>query len=98
VALATWSARTRLERLRDEVIAPCLPRADAPDARRGTNVTFSLTFDARGREIARGVTADRRTPPDRALAGCLRRLPRVGSITIPPPGSTVGVKVAMTLP
>jgi hypothetical protein len=61
-------------------------------------VTFSLTFDARGREIARGVSADRRTPPDRVLAGCLRRLPRVGSITIPPPGSTVGVKVAMTLP
>jgi hypothetical protein len=96
VALATSNARTQLETLRPEILSHCA-EASGPERGRGpAKVTFHVTFDANGREIARGISEDR-TAPTGTLARCLRTLP-IGSLSIPPPGTRVAVRVAMAFP
>lgn len=96
VARVAEEASRGLERAKEELVARCVPvdRPAGPAA--GARFTFNLTFDAAGREIARGISEDRRAP-DPEVAGCLRRFP-LGSLRVSAPGASVGVRVAMTLP
>ncbi len=57
--------------------------------------TFDVTFDAEGREIARGISDDR-SAERRDVAICLRELPP--SMQIPPPGALVRVELPLTFP
>jgi hypothetical protein len=98
VALATSSARAQLEGFRASLLSRCDASPAPGEAPRVGKLTFNLTFDANGREIARGISEDRRARLSPPVARCLRELPRIGSLAIPAPGVTVGVKVAMTFP
>jgi hypothetical protein len=77
----------------DECWAPSAAKAPAP---RKAPYRFSITIDATGREIARGITESR--DAYRADVGrCLRSI-RDAPIKIPAPGRTVKVDLALTLP
>jgi hypothetical protein len=95
VSIVAQQARRKLEEARPELIERCVPesRRGGPG---GATFTFNVTFDPGGREIARGISEDRRfRAPE--VASCLRRLP-LGSLRVPPPGAIVGVRVALNLP
>jgi hypothetical protein len=94
--VAEASARLKLDELRGDMLSRCWPSGGLEGGRTSARLTFSLAFDADGREIARGISEDRAAPAG-AFARCLRALP-VGSLAIPPPGARVGVKVAMVFP
>lgn len=94
-ARAAEELSRNLEAARAGFAERCVPearRAGGPPAR----VTFNITFDASGREIARGISDDRRAPAPE-VARCLRKLP-MGALRVSAPGANVGVRVAMTLP
>jgi hypothetical protein len=95
VARVAAEAGLALERARHDFVARCVPRDGGAD-RGAAKLTFNVTFDASGREIARGISEDRRSRAP-ALASCLRRLP-MGSLRVSPPGANVGVRVSMNLP
>jgi hypothetical protein len=95
VARVAEQARERLEGLRPLLVRRCWPEG-GPRSRAASTVVVNLTFDASGREIARGISESRRAPAGEAGA-CLRKL-RDAPIAIAPPGATVGVSVPLTLP
>lgn len=96
VARVSEEARAVLEAARPELAGRCIPGGRLPDGKAGATFTFNVTFDASGREIARGIGEDRRyRAPE--VARCLRSLP-IGSLRVTPPGANVGVRVAMNLP
>jgi hypothetical protein len=86
-----------LESARPELAARCVPAEGLADE--GARLTFNVTFDASGREIARGISEDRRARATgaTAVASCLRKLP-IGSLRVAPPGTNVAVRVAMSFP
>jgi hypothetical protein len=90
VARVAHEATRVLEAARSDLAARC-----APSGAGGAQFTFNVTFDANGREIARGISEDRRHRAPR-VASCLRKLP-IGSLRVTPPGANVGVRVAMQL-
>lgn len=92
VARVAAEASRSLEQARGDLVARCVPPGSATSAK----LTFNLAFDAQGREVARGISDDRRAPAPE-VAGCLRRLP-MGSLRVSAPGTHVGVRVAMQLP
>jgi hypothetical protein len=96
VARATAETTAFLESSRSELGARCWPRSGLASGAESTLVTFNVTFDASGREIARGIGEDRRARAPE-LVRCLQRMP-LGSLRISPPGANVGVRVAMRLP
>lgn len=96
VAQATAQTTNVLESARSELVSRCWPRAGLASGHPRTTVTFNVTFDAGGREIARAIGGDRFARAPEVIA-CLQRMP-LGSLRIPPPGANVGVKVAMQLP
>jgi len=96
VTRVTQEVEAQLLAQRPELTAQCFPSSGLPGGRSSAQLTFNVMFDARGREIARGISEDRKAPAG-ALATCLRRLP-LGSLKIQPPGSSVGVKVSMVFP
>ena len=87
-------ARARMEDLRNYMDASCWIGRAAE--RKTARVTFNLTFDAQGREIARGISEDRRAPAPE-LGRCLRRLQGT-TLAIAPTGANVGVSLPMTFP
>lgn len=87
-------ARAGLERLRQQVVERCWPRDGLPGGRRQTTVTYNVTFDPTGREIARGILDDRRSPAG-AFGGCLRRLEGT-SLSVSPTGSYVTLRLPVT--
>lgn len=95
-AVAVRHARARVEGLRGEMLSLCWPPEGLAREPEGARVTFSVTYAPDGRAIARGISVDRRTPAG-ALGRCLHRLP-LESLSIPPPGTTVAVKLPMTFP
>lgn len=96
VARVSEEARAVLEAARSEFTGRCIPGGRLPGGQAGATFTFNVTFDASGREIARGIGEDRRyRAPE--VARCLRALP-IGSLRVSPPGASVGVRVAMNLP
>jgi hypothetical protein len=92
VARVQQEVTRELERARPALASRCVPPGEASTSR----LTFNVTFDANGREVARGISEDRRAPAPK-IASCLRKLP-VGSLRVAAPGAHVGVRVAMTLP
>jgi hypothetical protein len=94
--VAEASARLKLEGLKQDMISRCWPESGLGGGRERAQLTFSLAFDASGKEIARGISEDRAAPAG-AFARCLRALP-IGSLSIPAPGARIGVKVAMAFP
>ncbi|WP_437670017.1 hypothetical protein [Sorangium sp. So ce131] len=56
---------------------------------------FNITFDAQGRQIARGVIEDRETARPEVTACLATALP---PLSIPPPGARVRVDVPFSLP
>jgi len=96
VAQVTEAARLGLEAARADLVARCLPAGRAGPGAPPVPFTFHVTFDAGGREIARGIGEDRRARAPE-VAGCLRRLP-LGTLRVDPPGTSVGVRVALSLP
>jgi hypothetical protein len=89
-------ATEQLELLRPEIVAQCWPRGGLPKGRTTASVTFNITFDAQGREIARGIAEDRRAPAGE-FARCLRQLP-ASALAIAPPGSNIGVSIPVSYP
>ncbi len=92
----TQQARDGLEALRATLVARCAPEGSRDAGAHPATLVVNLTFDADGREIARGIAENRRAPAGR-LGTCLRRL-RDTSLSVAPPGVTVGVSVPITLP
>jgi hypothetical protein len=96
MAKVTRETQVQLESVQPELLKRCWPDDGLPGGRSGTTLTFSVTYDANGREIARGISEDRRAPAG-ALAACLRRMP-AGALHIPAPGANVGVRVPLAFP
>ena len=96
VGQAAAEARVQLESVRPALLSRCWPAEGLGQGRDKARLTFHLTFDAAGREVARGISEDR-TAPAGAFARCLRTLP-IGTLAIPAPGARVGVRVAMSFP
>jgi hypothetical protein len=97
VARVTEEASLALEQTRSQLVERCQAAGGLTAPTRGARFTFNVTFDANGREIARGINEDRRhrAPPE--LSRCVRSLPP-GSLRVTPPGANVGVRVAMMFP
>jgi hypothetical protein len=93
---ATDEVNAQLETLRPYIASHCLPSAGVEGGKASATVTVSSTFDARGREIARGIGEDRRSPAAE-LASCMRSLEGI-ALSISPPGSNVGISVPVTFP
>lgn len=93
VSRARVEAQTKLESLRSYIDESCWTRGSGAA---GVKVTFNVTFDAAGREIARGISEDRRAPAGE-FGRCLRRL-RGAALTIAPPGANVGVSIPVSFP
>jgi hypothetical protein len=93
---AAAETRQQLEAAKRDLVEKCWPAKGLPGGRTSTRVTFSVAYDAYGREVGRGISEDRRSPTGE-LRTCLARQP-LGSLRVSPPGSSVGVKVALNLP
>jgi hypothetical protein len=93
---AAVETRQQLEAAKRDLVDRCWPAKGLPGGRTSARVTFSVAYDAYGREVGRGISDDRRAPSGE-LGRCLSRLP-LGSLRVSPPGSSVGVKVALNLP
>lgn len=83
-----------LERLRPYVVERCWPRDGLSGGRSQTTLTYNVTFNPEGREVARGIIDDRRAPSG-AFGRCLRRLGGT-ALAISPPGTYVTLKLPVT--
>jgi hypothetical protein len=95
-AVVAEAAARELERHRAEVVRRCVApalaqRPEPPHVK----LTFDVTFDAQGRQIARGVTEDRATARP-GVTACATDL--VPELRVPPPGAAVLVELRWTLP
>lgn len=85
-----------LEARRPEDLARCWPSGGLPRGLPSTTVTYDLTFDPAGREVARGLSDDRRAPAG-ALGHCLSRSPGA-PLAIPPQGTFVSLRIPVSYP
>jgi hypothetical protein len=89
-------ATAGIDSLRNYIVSSCWPASATGPAT--AKLTFNLTFDAQGREIARGIVEGRRAPaPAREFGKCLRGLEGT-TLAIAPPGANVGVSIPVTFP
>jgi hypothetical protein len=88
--------RAEIERLRPQVVARCWPSEGLPGGRRETTVTYDVTFDPQGREIARGVHDDRKAPAGK-FGQCLRQLGGT-SLSVSPTGTYHSLRLPITYP
>jgi hypothetical protein len=95
VARATEQARDQIESLRAQIVSRCWPAGGLPGGRSSATLSFNVAFDAQGREIARGISEQRRAPAGE-FARCLRKME--APLSISPPGTNVGVSFAVTFP
>jgi hypothetical protein len=93
VARVLSDATVQLENQRPQILARCSP---AGGLNGGAQLTFNVTFDAQGREIARGISENRRARSG-AFAKCLRDIDGM-RLSIPPPGTNVAVSVPVSFP
>ncbi len=96
MARATEEVKAQMETLRPYILSHCLPSGTLRGGQASARLTISSTFDSQGREIARGVSEDRRAPAGE-LAGCVRQLQGL-ALSISPQGANVGVNVAVAFP
>ncbi|WP_437850280.1 hypothetical protein [Sorangium sp. So ce363] len=93
--VATQAARA-LEAHRPALIERCYkPAVAAQPAPRGVKYVFNLTFDAQGRQLARGIIEDREASRPEVTACLVDALPPVA---VAPPGANVRVDVPFSLP
>jgi hypothetical protein len=78
--------------LTDQCLAPSLARKPDPPV---VKYVFNVTFDAEGKQIARGVSEDREAARPEVTACVSEKLP---TLTVPPPGQTVRVEIPLSLP
>ena len=84
-----------MEAQRQQIVSRCW-RSTGADKRGGrVSITYNVTFDAQGREIARGIGEDRRAPAG-AFADCLRK--DHAALSVSPPGTNVGISFAVSYP
>jgi hypothetical protein len=96
VKKVTAEATAQLETYRPSIVKECWPADGLPRGAKSAKVTIHVTFDAQGREIARGISEERRAPTG-AFGKCLRALPGT-NLSVSPPGTNVAVSMAMTYP
>ncbi|WP_437708226.1 hypothetical protein WMF45_29600 [Sorangium sp. So ce448] len=93
--VAMQAARA-LEAHRPALIERCYkPAIAAQPAPRGVKYVFNLTFDAQGRQLARGIIEDREASRPEVTACLVDALP---SVAVAPPGANVRVDVPFSLP
>ncbi|WP_437477454.1 hypothetical protein WME75_28345 [Sorangium sp. So ce1014] len=93
--VARQAARA-LDAHRPALVERCYrPAIAAQPAPRGVKYVFNLTFDAQGRQIARGILEDRETSRPEITACLVTALPPVA---VAPPGASVRVDVPFSLP
>jgi hypothetical protein len=96
VARAREDAVAAIEAQRRQVVASCWPRGGLSNGRARTTLTYHVTFDREGREVARGLMDDRSAPAGE-FARCLRRLPN-SSLSVSRTGTYVTMKLPVTYP
>jgi hypothetical protein len=96
VARSTQEARAQLEVHREAILSSCWPASGLPGGRKSAKLTLNVTFDAQGREIARGIVDDRKAPAG-PFARCLQNLPQT-KLSIEPPGANVAISMAVAYP
>jgi hypothetical protein len=96
VARATEEAKANIETLRQQIVSQCWPAGGLKGGRTSAKLVFDVTFDAQGREIARGLRMDRRAPAGE-FARCLSSMQGT-SLSISPPGTTVRTGFEVTFP
>ena len=96
VERVTGEARRQLESYKDLILSRCWPTAGLPGGRSSARLTLNVTFDAGGREIARGIVED---PRARAgpFARCLQSLPGT-TLSVSAPGATVAIAMLLSYP
>ncbi|WP_437911713.1 hypothetical protein WME73_29525 [Sorangium sp. So ce302] len=93
--VATQAARA-LEAHRPALIERCYkPAVAAQPAPRGVKYVFNLTFDAQGRQLARGIIEHREASSPEVTACVAAALP---AVAVAPPGANVRVDVPFSLP
>jgi hypothetical protein len=95
VQQVTEEAQAQLESYRPKIMKECWPSEGLPRGASTAKLTIHSTFDAQGREIARGITEDRRAPGG-AFASCLRKLPT--ALSVSGTGRRVAVAIPLTYP
>jgi hypothetical protein len=85
-----------VEEQRREVVSSCWPREGLPRGQRSATVTYNVTFDPQGREVARGIGQDRRAPAGE-FGKCLAQL-QTTPFSISPPGRYVTLRVPVAYP
>lgn len=90
------SASKALEKHKKHLVEKCWnPSAKANPEPKSITYTFDFTFDADGKQIARGLSEPRGASRP-GVGQCLQS--ELPSLTIDPPGVSVAFKVEMTLP
>jgi hypothetical protein len=87
---------SRVEQQRPEVVSSCWPREGLPRGQRSATVTYNVTFDPSGREVARGIVQDRRAPAGQ-FGKCLAQL-QTTPFSISAPGRYVTLRVPVAYP
>ena len=89
-------ATAGIDSLRSYIVSSCWPASATGLAT--AKLTFNLTFDVQGREIARGIVEARKaSAPAREFSRCVRRLEGT-TLAIAPPGANVGVSIPVAFP
>jgi hypothetical protein len=86
-----------VEETRDLVVERCVPRDGFPGGQRSGTLTYNVSFDEHGREIARGLVDDRRNPTGGAFGRCLQAN-RGEPFRISPPGRPISLRITVTYP
>lgn len=94
----TAEANADLERIRPQLVERCWNRLSVDPGVRSATVLLEITFGADGREVARALAGSRHDEEGvAAVAECLRGVGDL-PLSVKPPGTSVGVQLALTLP
>jgi hypothetical protein len=89
-------AVAQLEELRPHAVSSCWPREKLAKGPARTTLTYHVTFDPDGREIARGIADDRHAPAA-GFASCVQRL-RDNSLSVSRTGTYVSLRLPVSYP
>ncbi|NUO47893.1 MAG: hypothetical protein HOV80_03455 [Polyangiaceae bacterium] len=96
IKASSSSASNAIEKHRKHLVEKCWnPSAKTDPEPKSVTYTLELTFDAEGKQIARGLSEPRGASRP-AVPQCLQT--ELPNLTIDPPGVSVAFKVELTLP